>query len=83
MAPTDMEALVTFPVEAALKDSEVALPIGHLKTLEAEGVIGELVPVAYSFVGATSQLRLRKGLADEWAQLALAHDADAALLVPV
>ncbi|MGI9625106.1 MAG: glycine/sarcosine/betaine reductase selenoprotein B family protein [Acidimicrobiales bacterium] len=72
-----------YPVEAAQTDSQVALPIGHLKELERQGVIGELAPVAYSFVGATSQLRLKKGLAQEWAEVAMGHDADAALLVPV
>lgn len=72
-----------YPVRAASSDHQVALPIGHLRTLEQQGVIGELLPNAYSFVGAASQVRLKKHVAPEWAQMLRDQDADAVLLVPV
>ena len=72
-----------YPVAAVARDHRVALPIKHLTTLAARGVIGELAPRAYSFVGAASQLRLRDHIAPEWADLLRSDAVDAALLVPV
>jgi D-proline reductase (dithiol) PrdB len=72
-----------YPVQAAAADHQVALPIGHLKTLCDEGFIGELVPEAYSFVGATSQLPLQRDIAPQWAERLKEAGTDAALLVPV
>ena len=48
-----------------------------------EGVIGEFVSPVYSFVGLTSQLRLRKQIAPEWAEKLKAAGAQGAVLVPV
>ena len=70
-------------VAAAEVDSHVAFPLGHLRDLAREGVIGECAPSAYSFVGAASQLRLRDRIAAEWAQLLRDDDVDLVLLVPV
>lgn len=72
-----------YPVEAVRADHQVALPIGHLKSLAAQGVLGELAPRAYSFVGAASQLRLRDHVAPDWAEMLRGDDVDVALFVPV
>jgi D-proline reductase (dithiol) PrdB len=72
-----------YPVQAAASDHQVALPIGHLKALRDEGVIADLVPDAYSFVGAASQLRIQRDVAPKWAERLKEAGADVALLVPV
>ncbi len=72
-----------YPIDAVRADHQVALPIGHLRTLVDRGRIGELVDPAYSFVGAAAQLRLRDHVAPAWADMLRDHDVDLALLVPV
>ncbi len=72
-----------YPVQAVAADHQVALPLGHLRTLAEEGVIGETAPSAYSFVGAASQVRLKKQVAAEWAQRMHDEEIDVVLLVPV
>ncbi len=72
-----------YPVAAARLDHNVVLPLRPLRELAADGVIGELSPTAYSFVGATSQLRLRETVAPVWAEALRADQVDAVLLVPV
>jgi hypothetical protein len=72
-----------YPVAAAAIDHNVNLPLDALRALEIEGVIGEVHHIARSFVGATSQLRLRDGVAPEWAEILRAEQVDAVLLVPV
>lgn len=72
-----------YPIDAVRADHQVALPIGHLRSLADRGRIGELVNPAYSFVGAAAQLRLRDHVAPAWADMLRDHDVDLALLVPV
>jgi len=72
-----------YPVEAVAADHQVALPLGHLAALADEGVIGELSPTAYSFVGAAAQARIRKDVGPAWAQQLADEQVDAVLLVPV
>ena len=72
-----------YPVAAAASDHNVNLPLDALRSLEREGVIGAVHHTARSFVGATSQLRLREGVAPEWADIQRAEQVDAVLLVPV
>ena len=72
-----------YPVQAVAADHQVVLPLGHLQGLVADGSIGALAPRAYSFVGATSQVKLKRGLAAEWAEMLRADGADAVLLVPI
>lgn len=72
-----------YPVQAARQDHQVVLPLGHLRAMERRGEIGSLVESAYSFVGATSQGRLRRDHAPAWAEMAKDHGADAVLLVPI
>lgn len=72
-----------YPVAGAWRDHRVVFPLDNLRTLAAQGAIGEVAPNAYSFVGAAAQLRLRDHTASEWAQRLRAEDVDAVLLVPV
>ena len=72
-----------YPIAAVLADHQVALPLEHMRDAAARGLIGEVAPVAYSFVGATSQLRLRDQVAPEWTEMLRAAEVDLVLLVPV
>ena len=72
-----------YPIQGAVADPGVALPLEHLRALEADGTIGRLLPSAYSFVGATSQVRLKKQYGPQWAERLHDEGADAVLLVPV
>ena len=72
-----------YPVGPAQQDHNVALPLDVLNTMAQTGVIGEVSANAYSFVGATSQIGLRKKIAPQWAQQLLDDDVDLALLVPL
>ena len=72
-----------YDIRGAMHDPNVNLPIERLRELEAEGVIGELSPTAYSFVGAASQLRLQKESLPEWGTLCQEHGMDGLVLVPV
>ena len=72
-----------YPIDAALIDHNVTLPLRAMRELQHDGVIGELAADAYSFVGATSQLKLRERVAPLWADELRAAQVDAVLLVPV
>ena len=72
-----------YPTGAASLDHNVALPTKALRQLASSGIIGEVAPLAYSFVGATSQIRLRDSVAPLWAAMLQADAIDAVLLVPV
>lgn len=72
-----------YDVRGVLADHNVALPTDHLRALDAEGVIGSLHPVAYSFVGACAQTPLIKRTAPQWVAMWKAAGIDGAVLVPV
>lgn len=72
-----------YPIDSVAADHQVALPIGHLRRLADEGVIGELADTAYSFVGAAAQSRLRREVGPAWAQQLVDDGVHAVLLVPV
>ncbi|MFH1980831.1 MAG: glycine/sarcosine/betaine reductase selenoprotein B family protein [Pseudomonadota bacterium] len=72
-----------YDITGAAADPNVALPLERLRELAAAGLIGELSPVAYSFVGACSQKRLLKRSGPEWVARLVDQAVDAALLVPV
>lgn len=72
-----------YPIAAVHADHQVALPLGHLRNAAALGLIGDLASDAYSFVGATSQLRLRDKVAPTWTETLRAAEVDLVLLVPV
>ncbi len=72
-----------YDVRASLADPNVNLPLDRLRELQAAGRIGALLPNAYSFVGASSQLRLRDQTGPEWVRLFQEQKVEALLLVPV
>ncbi len=72
-----------YPTNAALADHRVNLPLEHLQALVGDGTIASVLPNAYSFVGAASQLKLKKNIAPVWADRLRDEGADLALLVPV
>lgn len=72
-----------YPVASVATDHQVALPLGHLRALVDDGVIGELADTAYSFVGAASQGRIKKDIGPAWAKRLVDDNVDAVLLVPV
>ncbi|HUT14851.1 MAG TPA: glycine/sarcosine/betaine reductase selenoprotein B family protein [Anaerolineae bacterium] len=72
-----------YDIRAAQADPNVAFPLDRLVELRNEGLIGELLPEAYSFVGATSQTRLLKQAGPKWVKMLTQQQIDAALLVPV
>lgn len=72
-----------YDVRGVQADPNVALPLERLRELEAEGVIGSFHPVAWSFVGACSQMRLLRRTGPAWVQMWKEAGLDAAVLVPV
>jgi hypothetical protein len=72
-----------YDVRGAALDHNVVLPIEAMKTAQVEGRIGGLHPTAYSFVGSTSQLRLRDPVAGEWADRFRDEGIEAFVMVPV
>jgi hypothetical protein len=72
-----------YDIRSAQADPNVAFPLTHLRALAQEGMIGELAPQAYSFVGACAQLPLLKQTGPKWVELLQAQAVDAAVLVPV
>ena len=68
----------------ARKDPNVIFPIDTLRALAAEGVIGELAPLALTFMGGIySQRRLAAELIPVLVERTLDLGVDAVLLVPV
>ncbi|MBT8166372.1 MAG: hypothetical protein HKO63_00765 [Acidimicrobiia bacterium] len=72
-----------YDISSAATDPGVTFPVAVLRELEAEGVIGELHTDAFSFPGATSQMRIVKESGPAWAQMIRDEDIDLVLLVPV
>ncbi len=72
-----------YPVHAAETDHNVVLPLTALHGLVADGTVGQFAEHAYSFVGATSQLRLRDHVVAEWVERLRDDEIDVVLLVPV
>jgi D-proline reductase (dithiol) PrdB len=72
-----------YDVRGAQADPNVAFPYRRLLALEEQGLIGELAPDAYSFVGACAQMRLLNHVGPRWVNLLQQQQIDAALLVPV
>lgn len=68
----------------ARRDPNVSFPIDTLRTMVAEGVIGDLAPVALTFMGGIySQQRLAAELIPALVERTLDLGLDAVLLVPV
>ncbi len=72
-----------YDVRAARQDPNCVFPLQRLREFADERVIGELADTAYSFIGSTSQIHLRKESIPEWIPLLKEKEVDAALLVPV
>jgi hypothetical protein len=72
-----------YDVRGARTDPNVVFPLEHLRDLEREGIIGELAPSAYSFVGTCSQRLLLGEAGPQWAWSLGRQGIDVALLVPV
>lgn len=72
-----------YDITSVALDHNVALPIDILRDLDDAGVIGELHPEAFSFVGAAAQRRLQKQTLPEWTAMLQEADVDVALLIPL
>ena len=73
-----------FDPSAARRDPNVVFPIDTLRSLVAEGVVGELAPLALTFMGGIySQRRLASELIPVLVDRTLEMEVDAVLLVPV
>lgn len=71
-----------YDIRSAERDTNVTMPIEHLRTMRDEGTIGALADSFFSFTGATSQGRLRKELPG-WIERIQEQNIDVILLVPV
>ena len=74
---------IKYPTTGALHDLNVIFPIERLQELTAQGVIGELTPNFFSFIGyQMDPERFERTLAEEIADAVVADGAEAALLCP-
>ena len=82
--PEDLEIhQLKYPTAGAHRDLNVIFPIERLQELAAEGVIGDLTPNFFSFIGYNMDPeRLEQTLAEEIAAAVVADGAEAALLCP-
>lgn len=69
-----------YDARTAQRDPSTVFPLDHLKDLASQGRF-ELASEHYAFTGATSQRRLEKHVAPEWAEHMAAREVDAAFLV--
>lgn len=72
-----------YDVRGAQKDANVNFPIDRMRELRNEGIIPELYYTAFSFVGACSQMRLKKETGPRWAKRLIEDHIEALLIVPV
>lgn len=72
-----------YDVRGALADHNVGFPIDRMREIAADGVVGSLHDVAYSFVGACAQTPLVKEVAPRWSDQIASAGVDVILLVPV
>jgi hypothetical protein len=72
-----------YDIRGSAADRNVSLPVDRMVELEADGVIGRLLPEVFSFVGAAAQGRILRSAGPAWAEMLVEQDTDVALLVPV
>jgi len=82
--PADLEIhQLKYPTADAHRDLNVIFPLERLQELAADGVIGELTPNVFSFIGYNMDPeRLEWTLAEDIAEAVVADGAEAALLCP-
>jgi D-proline reductase (dithiol) PrdB len=74
---------IKYPTTGALRDLNVIFPIERLQELATEGLIGELTPNFFSFIGYQMDPdRFERTLAEDIADAVIADGAEAALLCP-
>jgi len=85
VATEDLRAThFAYDLTDARRDPNVVFPIDTLRLLVAEGVVGELTPNAYTFMGGIySARRVVEELAPKLVERLHVERADVALLVPV
>ena len=71
-----------YDIRSVSRDLNVSLPRAPLVEAEEDGRIGRLAPTLFSFVGASSQGRLKNEL-DDWMQRWKTKGIEALFLVPV
>lgn len=72
-----------YDIRSAQVDPNVVFPLERLRELRDEGLIGELSPTAFSFVGATSQRKLLNRVGPEWVKIFQQSDMEGVILIPV
>ena len=73
-----------YDLRDARQDINVVFPLEPLRTLASRGVIGEVAPEAYTFMGGIySARKVREELAPALVDRMITQRADVALLVPV
>ncbi len=72
-----------YDIRSVAADHNVALPRDALVEARDAGRIGALTDAFYSFVGATSQGRLRRVAVPSWIERLQTTGTDVLLLVPV
>jgi hypothetical protein len=72
-----------YDLRAAQDDFNAVFPIDRIGELEQDGLIGQALGNAYSFVGACAQKSLVKYIAPQWAEVLKAQGVDGMILVPV
>jgi hypothetical protein len=72
-----------YDIRAAQLDLNTVFPLDRILELEKEGKIGEVMKIAYSFVGASSQYLLMNKAIPKWIDLLKDHGVDGMILVPV
>jgi D-proline reductase (dithiol) PrdB len=85
LPPSELRAThFAYDLNAARSDPNVVYPLGPLRSLAREGVLGELSPRAYAFMGGIySSRKVRELLAPALTARLVADQVDLALLVPV
>ena len=72
-----------YDIRAAQLDLNTVFPLDRILELEKEGKIGEVMKIAYSFVGASSKYLLMNKAIPKWIDLLKDHGVDGMILVPV
>jgi hypothetical protein len=72
-----------YDLRAAQDDFNTVLPIDMIGKLEQDGLVGQALENAYSFVGACAQKSLVNDIAPHWAEVLKAQEVDGMILVPV